>query len=275
MLRWFERLVTPYPEHAPAAPPKGFFAFLWACTEGLRPYILAMTLCTAVIGAFEALLFAMLGRIVDWLAKVEPSRLWIEERGTLLLLGSILAGSVVLVALQTILKHQTLAANFPMRLRWNFHRLLLGQSMSFYQDEFAGRVATKVMQTALAVRDTWFTVADILVFTVIYFVTLVSVVGHFDLLMLAPFLGWAACYGIALAYFVPRLGKIGAAQADARSLMTGRVTDAYTNIATVKLFSHTQREAGYARAAMQDFMQTAYAQMRLVSGFEIANHVLS
>jgi ATP-binding cassette subfamily B multidrug efflux pump len=162
-----------------------------------------------------------------------------------------------------------------MRLRWNFHRLMLGQSMSFYQDEFAGRVATKVMQTALAVRDTWFTVADILVFTVIYFVTLVSVVGHFDAWMLAPFLGWAALYGVALAYFVPRLGKVGAAQADARSLMTGRVTDAYTNIATVKLFSHANREAGYARSAMQEFMNTAHAQMRLVSGFEIVNHVLS
>jgi ATP-binding cassette subfamily B multidrug efflux pump len=275
VLRWFERLVTPYPEGAPETPPAGFFAFLWACSKGLRPFIFAMTACTAVIGAFEALLFAMMGRIVDWLATVEPSRLWIEERGTLILLGAVLAGSVVLVALQTILKHQTLAANFPMRLRWNFHRLLLGQSMSFYQDEFAGRVAAKVMQTALAVRDTWFTVADILVFTVIYFVTMVSVVGHFDIWLLAPFLGWAAAYGVALAYFVPRLGKIGAAQADARSLMTGRVTDAYTNIATVKLFSHANREAGYARAAMQDFMQTAHAQMRLVSGFEIANHLLS
>jgi len=275
VFRWFENRVNPYPEAVPEPPPAGFFAFLWACSQGLRPIILGMTLCTAVIGAFEALLFAMMGRIVDWLATVAPSQLWVEERGTLLLLGAVLAGSVILVALQTILKHQTLAANFPMRLRWNFHRLMLGQSMSFYQDEFAGRVAAKVMQTALAVRDTWFTVADILVFTVIYFVTMTSVVGHFNLWLLAPFLGWAAAYGVALAYFVPRLGKIGAAQADARSLMTGRVTDAYTNIATVKLFSHANREAGYARAAMQDFMQTAYAQMRLVSGFEIANHLLS
>jgi ATP-binding cassette, subfamily B, multidrug efflux pump len=275
VFRWFESLVAPYPEGAPTTPPQGFFAFLWACSEGLRPYLLGMTLCTAVIGAFEALLFAMMGRIVDWLGSVDPALLWTEERGTLTLLGVVLASSVVLVALQTMLKHQTMAANFPMRLRWNFHRLMLGQSMSFYQDEFAGRVAAKVMQTALAVRDTWFTVGDILVFTVIYFVTMVSVVGHFDFWLLAPFLGWAAAYGVALAYFVPRLGKVGAAQADARSLMTGRVTDAYTNIATVKLFSHANREAGYARAAMQDFMQTAHAQMRLVSAFEIANHVLS
>ena len=87
MFRWFEALVTPYPERRPVAPPTGFFAFLWACSEGLRPYILGMTLCTAVIGAFEALLFAMLGRIVDWLAAVEPAQLWVEHRGTLLLLA--------------------------------------------------------------------------------------------------------------------------------------------------------------------------------------------
>jgi ATP-binding cassette subfamily B multidrug efflux pump len=275
LFRWFENRVTPYPDAAPQAPPKGFFAFLWACSEGLRPFILVMTLCTAIIGAFEALLFAMLGRIVDWLAHVQPSQLWIEERGSLLLLAIILAASPLLVALQALLKYQTLSANFPMRLRWNFHRLMLGQSMSFYQDEFAGRVAAKVMQTALAVRDTWLTVADILVFITIYFVTMVSVVGSFDLWLLGPFLGWLALYGIALVYFVPRLGKVGAAQADARSLMTGRVTDAYTNIATVKLFSHANREAGYARSAMQEFMQTAHAQMRLVSGFEIVNHMLS
>jgi len=275
LFRWFEKRVTPYPESAPEAPPKNFFAFLWACSEGLRPYILAMTLCTAVIGAFEALLFAMLGRVVDWLAAVEPARLWTEQRGSLLLLAAILAASPLVVALQTMLKHQTLAANFPMRLRWNFHRLLLRQSMGFYQDEFAGRIATKVMQTALAVRDTWLTVADILVFITIYFVTMVAVVGSFDAWLLLPFLGWLTLYAAALVFFVPRLGKVAAAQADARSLMTGRVTDAYTNIATVKLFSHANREAGYARAAMQEFMQTAYAQMRLVSGFEITNHLLS
>jgi len=275
LFRWFENRVTPYPEAVPQAPPKGFFAFLWACSEGLRPFILVMTLCTAIIGAFEALLFAMLGRIVDWLGHVQPSQLWIEERGSLLLLAGILAASPLLVALQALLKYQTLSANFPMRLRWNFHRLMLGQSMSFYQDEFAGRVAAKVMQTALAVRDTWLTIADIMVFITVYFVTMVSVVGSFDLRLLGPFLGWLALYSVALVYFVPRLGKVGAAQADARSLMTGRVTDAYTNIATVKLFSHANREAGYARSAMQEFMQTARAQMRLVSGFEIVNHILS
>ena len=275
MFRRFESLVETYPDAKPATPPRTFFAFLWQSSAGLRPYILLMTLCTAVIGAFEAMLFAMLGQLVDWLANVEPALLWATQRQNFLLLIGVLAVSPLVVGLFALLKYQVLFANFPMRLRWNFHRLMLGQSMSFYQDEFAGRVATKVMQTALAVRDAWLTATDILAFIVIYFVTMLAIVGTFDLRMLAPFVGWLVLYSASLVYFVPRLGQVAAAQADARSLMTGRVTDAYTNVATVKLFSHASREASFARASMQEFMQTAYAQGRLVSGFEITNHVLS
>jgi ATP-binding cassette subfamily B multidrug efflux pump len=217
----------------------------------------------------------MLGSVVDWLAKVPPEQLWTEQRGTLLLLAGVLLASPALVALQSLFKQQTLAGNFPMLLRWNFHRLMLDQSMSFYQDEFAGRVATKVMQTALAVRDTWMIMADILVFVIIYFATMVAVVGGFDAWLLLPFLGWVALYAVALSYFVPRLGRVAREQADARSLMTGRITDAYTNIATVKLFSHARREAGYVRSAMQEFISTVHRQMRLISGFEFSNHILS
>jgi ATP-binding cassette subfamily B multidrug efflux pump len=271
----FERLVHPYPDEPPATPPKGLFPFLWACTEGTRRYIAAMTLTTAAIGAFEALLFAMMGRIVDWLADVAPSELWARERNSLLLLGMVLVSSIALATLQTVVKHQTLAGNLPMRLRWNFHRLMLAQSMSFYQDEFAGRIATKVMQSALAVRDVWMILADIMVYVIIYFVTMSAVLGHFDLWLLAPFALWLGLYLISMRYFVPRLGRVAQQQADARSLMTGRITDAYTNIATVKLFSHSQREAGFARTAMQEFLSSAYTQMRLVSGFEIVNQVLS
>jgi ATP-binding cassette, subfamily B, multidrug efflux pump len=275
LFRYFENLVSPYPNTPPPPLPHGFFAFLWACARGVRRYIAAMTLCTAVIGVFEALLFSVLGHVVDWLAKVEPSRLWTEQRGHLMLLAAILAGSVVLIGLQSLLKQQTLAGNFAMRLRWNFHRNMLAQSLSFYHDEFAGRVAAKLMQTALAVRDTWMILADILVFVLIYFVTIALVVGNFHLWLLAPFMGWLAIYLVAIGYFVPRLGAVAMAQADARSMMTGRITDAYTNIATVKLFSHTQREARYVQSAMAEFLQTVYRQMRMVTGFEIVNHALS
>jgi len=179
------------------------------------------------------------------------------------------------VVLQALFKYQAVFSNFPMRLRWNFHRLMLEQSMGFYQDEFAGRIATKVMQTALAVRDTWLIFADILVYVLIYFVTLLAVVGAFNSWLVLPFVGWLLLYVLTLRYFVPRLGRVAQAQADARSLMTGRITDAYTNIATVKLFSHSQREAFFARGAMQEFMTTAYGQMRLVSAFEVVNQTLS
>jgi ATP-binding cassette subfamily B multidrug efflux pump len=275
LLRYFENLVSPYPNTPPPPLPHGFFAFLWACARGVRRYIAAMTLFTAVIGVFEALLFSVLGHVVDWLAKVEPSRLWTEQRAHLLLLAAILAGSIILIGLQSLLKQQTLAGNFAMRLRWNFHRNMLAQSLSFYQDEFAGRVAAKLMQTALAVRDTWMILADILVFVIIYFVTIALVVGNFHLWLLVPFMGWLAIYAVAIWYFVPRLGAVAMAQADARSMMTGRITDAYTNITTVKLFSHTQREAAYVQSAMAEFLRTVYAQMRMVTGFEIVNHALS
>ncbi|MEQ1602506.1 MAG: ABC transporter ATP-binding protein [Methylophilaceae bacterium] len=274
MYRWFEKLLNPFPEATIAPPSKSYWAFVWSCTQGLRGYMLAMTLLTAVIGAFEALLFGLLGNVVNLLSHLQPAQLWAQQRGHLLLLVGVLIGSIVLVALQSIIKHQTLAANFPMRLRWNFHRLMLAQSMAFYQDEFAGRIAAKVMQTALAVRDVWFILTDILVFVVIYFVTLLAIVKTFDPWLMLPFLGWLVLYLGVLYYFIPRLAQVSKNQADARSIMTGRITDAYTNIATVKLFSHAGREADYAKSAMQEFIGAVHKQMRLVSSVEILNHAM-
>ncbi len=271
----FERLADPYPETAPGAPPAGFFAFLWRCADGLRPHLLAVTLFTAGIAAAEALLFSLMASLVDWLTGLQPADLWARPQPVLWGLLAVLVASVVLASAQALTKYQGLFGNFPMRLRWLFHRRMLAQSLAFFGDEFAGRIATKVMQTALAVRDTWLIVVDILVYVAVYFGTLVAIVASFDAWLMAPFAAWLALYLVALRYFVPRLGVIAQAQADARSLMSGRITDAYTNIATVKLFAHDRREASYAKAAMQDFMQTAYGQMRLVTGFEVVNTLLS
>ncbi|NOT14825.1 MAG: ABC transporter ATP-binding protein [Methylotenera sp.] len=275
MFRWFENLVHPFPDTPLRTPPKQFWAFIWSCTAGMRPYIAGMTLLTACIGAFEALLFALMGKVVDRLSTIPPQMLWEYHLRDLAMLAGVLLLSSLLVAGQTLLKHQTLAGIFPMRLRWNFHRLMLGQSMSFYQDEFAGRVSAKVMQTALAVRDVWFIVTDIMVYVVIYFVTIVAVVGNFNLMIAWPFLIWLLLYASALVYFVPRLKNVSQQQADARALMTGRITDAYTNISTVKLFSHAGREADYAKSAMQEFLGFVHRQMRMVSSVETINHLLN
>jgi ATP-binding cassette, subfamily B, multidrug efflux pump len=275
LFTFFERLVPAYPNDAVKPWPDKLLPFLWASTKGLRPHLLLMTLLAASIGGFEALLFAFLGRIVDWLASVQPAELWQVHGDTLMWLGIALAASMVVTLGWALLRFNTMAGNFPMRLRWQFHRLLLGQSMSFYQDEFAGRIATKLMQTSLAVRDVWMIGADILIYVIVYFATLIGVLAGFDAWLLAPFLCWLGLYLISLRYFVPKLAKVSQAQADARSLMTGRITDAYTNIATVKLFSHAHREAAYARNAMGDFMETAYGQMRLVTMVDQINQLLS
>ncbi len=275
MFKWFQNLASPFPDALIATPSRNFWAFAWACTQGLRPYLLGMTVFTGLIAAFEAALFAMMGKVVDWLSTVPKDLLWQNYTTDLGILAAILILSTLFIIMQTMFKHQTLAANFPMRMRWNFHRLMLNQSMSFYQDEFAGRVAAKVMQTALAVRDVWFIVADIMVYVVVYFGSMVGIVAYFNSLIAIPFLIWLVAYVICLSYFVPRLSKTSRMQADARSLMTGRITDAYTNISTVKLFSHAGREGAYAKDAMHEFIDTVHAQMQLVSMVEIINHVLN
>ncbi|CAN7401067.1 ABC transporter ATP-binding protein/permease [Acidovorax sp. LjRoot74] len=274
MFKYFESRLPPYPPAEPHLPPKDFMAFVWDCTRGLRGYVVAMAALSAAIAVFEALLFAVLGHVVDWLSSVAPHALWAERKGSILGIVALLMGTLVLVSWQTSLKHQVLAINFPLRLRWNFHRLMLGQSMAFYADEFAGRITTKIMQTALAVRDMIFTTTDVVIGMGIYLVTILVLLAGFDARLIVPFALWIVAYGLACWYFVPRLGKVGKAQADARSVMTGRITDAYTNIATVKLFSHTRRESEFARAAMDAFKLTGYAQMRLVSLFEIVNQAL-
>ena len=275
IFKLFERLLNPYPEGEPHIAPKGFMDFLWACSAGARGYVLALALLSAAMAAFEALLFAVLGHIVDLLASARPGQLWQLQGTTLTILAVIVLASIVVAALQTIVKHQTLAVNFSMRLRWNFHRLMLGQSMAFYQDEFAGRLTAKVMQTAGAVRDMLFVLADVLVHMGVYVITMTILAGAFDRRLIVPFIAWLLLYIGALFYFVPRLGNIGKEQADARSLMTGRITDAYTNITTVKLFSHTHREAAFAQSAMREFMHAGHTQMRLISSFETVNHALS
>ena len=142
MFQFFEKRVPPYPAQEPKVPPTGFFAFVWACTKGMRGWIGLLTFTSALLSVYEAILFAIMGRVVDWLGTITPANLWAQQQSTLIGIVGILLGSVFLLALHTQILHQVLAINFPMRLRWIFHKLMLGQSMSFYADEFAGRITT-------------------------------------------------------------------------------------------------------------------------------------
>ena len=262
---WFENRIDPYPGHVPPTPDAGLFRFIWSCIDGVRGWILVLAVCSAVIGILEAVLFQFVGEVVDWLGKYSPETLLAEKGAALTGMGLLLAFFIVWRFFASNVRLQTLQGVFPMRLRWNFHRQMLNQSLGFYQDEFAGRVSAKVMQTALAVRETVMTIADMVVYVLVYFLTSGVILATLDRWLLAPFIGWAVLFFLLMKLLIPRLAKTAQRQADARSMMTGRITDAYSNIATVKLFSHGAREARYAKESMEEFMQTVHAQMRLAS----------
>ena len=262
---WFESRIDPYPEAAPKTPEKGLWRFIWSNIEGVRKWIAVLAVFTVGVGIMEALMFQFMGKVVDWLGTYTPQTLFVEKGHALIGMMAMVAFFAVWTFFASSVRLQTLQGVFPMRLRWNFHRLMLGQSLGFYQDEFAGRVSAKVMQTALALRDVVMTVADMVVYVLVYFITSGVILVSFDSWLLLPFIGWIIGFALVMRFLIPKLGKTAARQADARSLMTGRITDAYSNIATVKLFSHGAREAAYAKQSMEEFMVTVHAQMRLAT----------
>ncbi|MBQ9601289.1 MAG: ABC transporter ATP-binding protein [Neisseriaceae bacterium] len=262
---WFENRVETYPDRQPETPKHGLLHFIWSCTDGVRPWLLLLMVFTVGKGAMEAILFQFVGTLVDWLNMYSPSQLWTNKKVSLLAMAATLLLFVLWHFLAENVRLQTLQGVFPMRLRWHFHRLMLGQSLGFYQDEFAGRVSAKVMQTALAVRDSVMTFTDLATFVVVYFFSSGLILLAVDARFLLPFILWIVAFATVLFIFIPRISQSARRQANARSLMTGRVTDAYANIATVKLFSHGEREAQYAKESMQEFMVTVRAQMRLAT----------
>lgn len=275
IFRFFENRLPAYPDTPVPLPRDGLFKFLWACTAGLRGWLLLFMLLTAGVGVYEAMLFAWVGNLVDWLSIYTPETLWANQSDMLLAMAAVLLISPLWIGLNSLIHFQVLQGVFPMQMRWRFHKRMLGQSMQFYQDEFSGRVSAKVMQTALAVRDTIMTVADMLMYVSVYFITSGVILFHLDAWLLLPFVIWIVLFGLTLWYFIPKLKHAASVQADARALMTGRITDAYANIMTVKLFSHSRRELSYAKAAMSQFLHTVHGQMRWVSALEVVNHLIS
>jgi ATP-binding cassette, subfamily B, multidrug efflux pump len=266
MFSYFENLIKPFPPQEPEAPPKTLYAFCRHYARGTEIYLVLMSLFTGLIAVMEVSLFAFLGQLVDLLNQHTPETFWATSKNELIWMGFIIIVALpISVLLHSLIMHQTLLGNFPMRIRWQAHRYLLGQSYQFYQNEFAGRIATKVMQTALAVRETIMKLLDVLLYVFVYFSGILLLTASLDIRLAIPLICWIIAYASLLYYFLPRLGKISTQQANARSEMTGRLVDTYTNISTVKLFSHSKREAEYAREGMKDFLGTVHPQMRLAT----------
>jgi ATP-binding cassette subfamily B multidrug efflux pump len=270
MLRWFEQRLDPYPQGEPSEPPKGLLAFCLHYSHGAKKWLALMAFAAAAVAAGEIIVFGFIGDIVNWLADADRDTFLATDGWKLALMGAMVVLVLPGFALLSMLTmHQTLLGNFPQRIRWMSHRYLIRQSMSYFQDEFAGRIGAKLMQTSLAVREVVMKLLDMLVYVVVYFTGAVILAAAADWRLAIPFVLWLVAYVSLMVYFIPRLGKISQAQADARSMMTGRIVDSYTNIATVKLFSHSNREESYAREAMDEFLDTVYRQMRFFTGLNL------
>ena len=269
-LSWFENRIEPFPQEEPTQPPDTLMAFFWHYSKGIWPALAVMTSLGMSVAVFEIMIFGYLGNVVEWLSTADRATFMELEKGTLIWM-SVVVLLIIPVAkfIWSLVLHQTVIGNYPMIIRWQAHRYMLGQSMGFYQDEFAGRVATKVMQTALGVRESVMKVLDVFAYVTVYFLGALVLIASFDFYLMLPFVVWLMFYIITLRFFLPRMSRVARKQADARSLMTGRVVDSYTNISTVKLFAHAGRELTYAKDSMTGFLDTVHPQMRLSTGMMV------
>ncbi len=276
LFRWLETRNEVFAPEQPERPPDDFWGFIRYFAWPFRWMILGCAVAGGVLAFLEVLLFSYVGTLVDWLQTANRETIWIDHG-----LGLIGMAVVVLFVLPfsslmaETLANQALMGNFAMRNRWQAHRYLLRQSISFFQNDFAGRIATKVMQSSVGVRDVVLKFAEILNYVIVYFLAALVLFAVSDIRLTAPLIAWLGAYLMALWYFVPRLGQISMEQADVRSMVTGRIVDSYTNIPTVKMFAHADREDAYAKEGMIPFLDNVHRQMRMVTLLTLTLNVLN
>ncbi len=221
-------------------------------------------------------MFSAIGQMIDWMQASDTATFFAVHGAQLLLMaGFIIVVWPLISFIDSCLEHQGMMGNFAMQIRWRAHRYLLRQSSSFYANDFAGRISTKVMQTALSVRDSIVSLNGLVVYVVVYFSSALVIFVSNDVRLATPLLLWMIAYMGVMRFFLPKLKKVSTEQSDARSVMTGRVVDAYSNIQTVKLFSSNNIEEDYARNSMQRMLSSVYDQMRLVTSLNLTLTLLN
>ncbi len=276
MFSYFEKLIDPFPSEPMGRPPKTLWAFCWHYTRGVWPLLLLSAILVAAVSLMEIMLFGFLGNIVDWLSTANRETFLQEEGSQLWFMALVI---VILIpgfsAIHALLLHQSIMGNYPMIIRWLGHRYLLGQSYEFYQNDFAGRVATKLLQSANAVRETVTKLLDVLMYVGVYFAGALVLVASFDSVIVVPYLVWLVLYILLLRAMLPKLGHAAHHLANERSVMTGRIVDSYTNIMTVKLFAHAGKEESYAREGMEGLLSAVHQLMRRVTTLEMGLNILN
>ncbi len=270
IFRFFESRVEPFPDSGFEFKDKSFFGFIGQCVKGMGPWMWLFAFLTAGQGALEALLFQFMQLAMDWAQQLGPRKMLEQKSAELKWMAAALAITPLWVGALTAVHFQTVSPPYQTRLRWGLHRHMLKQSLNFFENEFSGRVSSRIMQTTSAATQLVMNLIDNIIYLVIFFVGVFFVLAGFSPFMLLPFAVWGVIFACVLFHFIPKVSVRAKNAADKRSRMLGRITDIFANIATVKLFAHTERENEYVRDAMGGYLQANFEQNRLLTQLELS-----
>jgi ATP-binding cassette, subfamily B, multidrug efflux pump len=277
MFRWFETRLQAFPDDPPERPPETLLAFYLYFVRPVWPAFAALLVAGFLGSVIEVALMTFVGDLVDLMRQATSPATFISDHGhTLLWMGlvAVIARPIV-SAVHDLIKNQLISAPVTNRVRWLTHRYVLRQSLSFFQNDFAGRVANKVMQAAPALRESVVQVIDSIWYAGVQWVGAAVIFASADWRLLIPLLVWLAAYIVTLFIFVPMIKERSTEAAEARSMLVGRIVDSYTNILTVKLFAHAEREDAYARAAFEEQMGKWQASLRVQTAMELVLYSLN
>lgn len=276
MFRFFENLVDPYTDYSESnTPPTKLLPFLLEYARPFRGVFTITTIMSIVVSAIEIGLIAVLGWIVDIMSG-DPTEVWSEYGGWLIALALfILFIRPAVQLLDVLLLNNAILPNFGTLIRWRAHRHVLRQSVGWFENDFAGRIANRIMQTPPAAGEAVFQVFDAITFSLAYVIGALFLLGQSDIRLSLPLALWLGLYGLLILWTVRRVGPASKAASDARSEINGRVVDAYTNIHSVKMFAHHEQELTYARHAIEKTRSTFQSEMRLYTLMDLMLVVLN
>ena len=267
LFRRFENLIDVFKPSPDVAPPSGMLRFYAHYLKQVWPLMIAVLIIGFLAAVIEVALFSFLGQLIDMAQTTSDARTFFSEHRNELLWMLIVALIIrpVVFGLHNLLTHQAVNPGLTNLIRWQNHRYVLKQSLSFFQNDFAGRISQRVMQTGPSLRDSAMQVIDALWHVVVYAGSALYLFAEADIRLIIPLSLWIVGYSAALWYFVPRIKARSAAASAARSKVMGRVVDGYSNIATLKLFAHSQEEENYTREAMQELLDKFRRQTRIIT----------
>jgi len=271
MFRFFENLVDPYADYPQTdAPPRRLWPFMRDWSQPFRRVFVVTAILSVVVAAVEIALIWYMGRVVDILSAAAPAEVWADHGAELIAAAVfILLLRPALQGLDVLLLNNAIMPNYGTLYRYRAHRQVLRQSVGWFENDFAGRIANRIMQTPPAAGEAVFHVFDAITFALAYLVGAAILLLDADPRLLLPLVGWFALYGLLVRWTLKRVGPASKAASDARSAVTGRVVDSYTNIHSVKLFARDEVEMDYAREAIETARKTFAAEMRIYTVMDV------